>query len=73
MRCTSFGRFPVSTVGCEQSVNRVLIVVRHFDLSQSQAKRVQKMVLHLAPCPAATCQRFPVKSIKLMKIFQSSG
>ena len=44
MCCTSFGPLPVSTVGCEKSVNRGLIVVRHFDLSQSQAKGEQRMV-----------------------------
>lgn len=65
MCSTSFGPLPVSTVGCEWSVNRVLIVVRRFDLSPSQAKGEQRMLLHLAACPhsAATCQWFLVKSL----------
>lgn len=71
MCCTSFGRLPVSTVGRKRSVNRVLIVVRHSDLSQSQAKREQKMVLHLASSSAATCQRFLVKSMNSLMIFHS--
>lgn len=32
-------------------VSTVLIVVRHFDLSQAQAKGEQRMILHLAGCP----------------------
>lgn len=49
----------------------MLIVVRHSDLSQSQAKREQKMVLHLASSSAATCQWFLVKSMNSLMIFHS--
>lgn len=63
----SFGPLPVSTVGCEWSVNRVLIVVGRFwfiAVSKPRENRGRFCILAGRPHSAPACQWFLVRSRK---------